>query len=280
MTPTLYSLAAPLNCQLAVYETGTPTGPPLLLLPGNSLSVASTYSALWNDPALTSFRVVAFDWPGCGASPWAPAAYGLSGLRQVLLAAWAALHLPGALVVAHSLAGHVLLDVLAGLPQVRGALLVGAPPVADAASLAAAFGTDPRMGYFYQAELPPTALEELLAFMLVSPLAPEPAGALRQALVQSDPAFRTTLGASLATGNLLDEVAIAAATPVPLAFAQGTAEALVQAAYFDTLPASPSRFGPPLHLLPGAAHLPMLETPAAFVQLVLALAAATAPPPL
>lgn len=273
MTPALLALPA-LGCEIACYEAGPATGPALLLLPGNSLSCASTYSVLWADPALAHFRLVAFDWPGCGASPWAdPAAYGLRGLRRVLLAAWETLHLAGTLVVAHSLAGHVVLDVLNQLAAVRDALLVGTPPL-NAARLGTAFFPDPRMSRFYEAQLSPDALDSLADLMLPSAHRPAHAAVLRQALQQTDPAFRTALAADIGAGHVVDEVAVLGRTAVPLAFAQGEAEAVVDPAYFATLPAPFARWGPALHRLGGAGHLPMLETPVAFRRLLLDFAAA------
>lgn len=282
MTPRLLALPA-LGSALACYEGGDPAGPPLLLLPGNSLSAASTYGALWADPALAGFRLLALDWPGCGASPWVSPAqhglYGLRGLRRVLRAAGAALPLAGALVVAHSLAGHLLLDVLADLPPLRGALLVGTPPLADAASLGAAFRPDPRAAGLFGAALTPAALADLLALLLHPAHHAAHAPALAAALRQSDPAFRTALSADIAAGHLVDEVAVLRDTRLPLALALGAADGLIDAAYFAGLPAAPARWGSALTLLAGAGHLPMLETPTAFGALLLAFAAATAPPP-
>lgn len=277
MTPHFHLLPT-LNTSVACYEGGNSSGPPLLLLHGNSLASAATYSALWADPALAHFRLLAFDWPGCGASPRAaPEAglYGLTGLRRVLPAVWQALELQGALVVAHSLAGHILLDVLdelTALGPVRGALLVGTPPLRDAADLATAFRPDPRLGSLFTAEVSEAQTEELIDVMLHPAQRPAHAAALRQALRQSDPAFRAALAADIGAGLFVDELAALTHSSVPLTLAQGEADGVINAAYFAGLPG-----GFPLHLLPEAGHLPMLEQPIAFSRLVQAMAAATAP---
>ncbi|HEX8504600.1 MAG TPA: alpha/beta hydrolase [Hymenobacter sp.] len=268
MLPASTLLSLPEGPAIAVYDTGG-TGPAIVLLPGNSLSVEATYGALVAELALAGYRLVAFDWPGCGASPWNPAWYGPARLRQALALAFAALAVPACVVVGHSLGGHLALGALPELPQVRGLLLSGAPPLGSAADFVAAFRPDPRMALMYQAGLTADELAQLVPAVLRSGAPAAEQALITQALRQSDPAFRTVLGAEVAAGNLLDEQAVLRATAVPVAFAHGQADALVNGAYLETL-AAPSRWGAPVHVLAGAGHTPMLEAPAAFAALLAA----------
>ncbi|NML68011.1 alpha/beta hydrolase [Hymenobacter sp. RP-2-7] len=274
MLPFPVLLALPQGPTVAVYDSGS-SGPVLLLLAGNSLSSASTYGALWAEPALAGYRRVAFDWPGCGASPWAPAWYGLEAPARVLALVVATLDLPATVVVGHSLGGHLALHALPRLPLVRGLLLVGTPPLGAAADFAHAFLPEPRMGLLYQAELSDAELAQLLPALL-QPAAPASQQApLAEALRQSDPAFRPALAAAIGAG-VPDEQAILRATAVPVAFALGEADALVSAAYLGAT-AAPTRWGALVHLVAGAGHTPMLETPAAFATLLAEFAAAVLP---
>lgn len=266
--PTLLSLSQ--GPTVAVYDSGG-AGPALLLLPGNSLSVVATYGDLMAEPALAGYRRVAFDWPGCGVSPWNAAWYGPTQLIETLVLATAALALPACVVVGHSLGGHLALGALARLPQVRGLLLAGTPPLGSAADFETAFRPDPRMGLLYQAYHTAAELAALVPALL-RPNAPAPTQQLlMDALHQSDPAFRTVLGAEIAAGNLLDERAVLRAGTVPVAFAHGPADALVNAEYLRAVEV-PQRWGAAVHELAGTGHTPMLEAPAAFARLLAAFA--------
>jgi pimeloyl-ACP methyl ester carboxylesterase len=233
------------------------------------LSAESTYGQMVAEPVLAGYRRVAFDWPGCGASPWALDWYGPARLTQALELVVKALALPTPLVVGHSLGGHLALAALPKLPQVHGLLLAGTPPLASAADLAAAFLPDPRMALLYQADLTDADLAQLLPALL-RPNAPAPLQArLAKALRQSDPAFRTVLAAEVETGNLADEQAVLRTTAVPVAFVLGAADALISAAHIQAV-AAPTRWGAPVHVLPNTGHTPMLEAPADFAELVAA----------
>lgn len=273
MLPSPTLLALPDGPTVALYDSGG-AGPVLLLLAGNSLS-SSTYDALWSEPALAGYRRVAFDWPGCGASPWAPAWYGLAAPARVLELVAATLDLPPTVVVGHSLGGHLALHALHRLPTVRGLLLVGTPPLGAAADFATAFRPEPRMGLLYQADLSDAELTQLLPALLRPRVPAELQALLAHALRQSDPAFRPALAAAIGHG-VPDEHAILQATTLPVAFALGEADALVSADYLRAV-AAPSRWGLPLHLLAEAGHTPMLETPAAFADLLAAFAGAVLP---
>ena len=264
LTPT--RLALPAGLTVAVYDTGGPK-PAVVLLPGNSLSVEATYGALAAEPALADFRLVAFDWPGCGASPWNAAWYGPVQLMSVLRQVLAALAVPACVVVGHSLGGHLALGALPQLPQVRGLLLSGTPPVGSAADLGAAFRPDPRMGYLYQAHLTEAELAELVPALLRSNAPAALQAGVKSALRLSDPAFRTVLASEIGAGNLADELAVLRHTAVPVALAHGADDALVSEAYLHQV-AVPSRWGAPVHVFGEAGHMPMLETPAAFAALL------------
>ncbi|RZK61949.1 MAG: alpha/beta hydrolase [Hymenobacter sp.] len=224
---------------------------------------------------MAGYRRVAVDWPGCGASPWAPAWYGLAAPARVLEVLAVALALPATVVVGRSLSGHLALHALLHLPAVRGLLLVGTPPLGTAADFAAAFHPEPRIGLLYQAELSDAEVAQLLPALLRPGAPAGPQALLIHALRQSDPAFRPALAAAIDAG-VPDEQAILRATTVPVAFALGKTDALVSADYLRAVVA-PSRWSMPLHVLAEAGHTPMLEAPAAFADLLATFAGAVLP---
>ena len=171
----------------------------------------------------------------------------------------------------HSYGGNLLFDALPMLPRLRGLLAVGAPPISTGADAGQAFRFDETGGLFYAPAL--TADQALdLARYVLQPI-PDPADVTRLLadLTRADGRFRAATAAAIAAGALADERGHVQVTPVPLAFAAGEFDPLLNPGYFDTLPA-PTLWGQHLHRVPAASHLPMLENPAAFNALLLAFA--------
>ena len=236
---------------------------------------ADIFTKQWHDPTLQQFRLVALDLPGHGQSPPALGHYSLPAMRAVVLAAVRALRLEQALVVAHSYAGLLFLELLPELPRLRGLMAVGAPPVSTPENVQAAFQFNDTVMLYYTLEVNAVQAEAMAHYAL-TPKAPHEVIALLTADIRrTDGRARTDLGASLAAGAIGDQVGHVARTHVPLAFVAGTLDRGLHLAYFDSLAAS-SRWGEPVNLIPATGHSPFIESPAAFTQLLLAFAAATA----
>ncbi|GAA4503748.1 alpha/beta hydrolase [Hymenobacter ginsengisoli] len=274
MLPVPFLLPAA-GLSLAAYEAGDPAGPPLLLLHGNSLA-ADVFERQWQAPALQGFRLVAFDLPGHGQSPPAPGHYGVAAMRTIVLEAVRALRLEHALVVAHSYGGNLLLELLPDLPNLRGLLTIGAPPVSTPAEMQAAFQLSETGKLFYVASLSATQVDALARYCLRPDPAPAEVALLAAAIARADGRARADLLVSIGAGEMRDEVGNVGKTLVPLALAVGEFDHAINFAYFDDL-AAPSRWGGVLHVVPGSGHSPFLENPTVFNQLVLDFAAATSP---
>ena len=258
---------------VATYEGGDPNGLPLFFLHGNSLA-ADTFGRQWRDPAFQSFRLVAMDLPGHGQSPAARGNYSVPAMRALV---WAAVHALGAaraVAVGHSYGGNLLLELLPDLPELRGLLTVGAPPVSTPAEMQAAFRLSETGLLFYEAALS-AAQTEALACYCLRPGAPADELAILAAdIARADGRARPELLASILAGGLRDEVAHVEQTAVPLAFAVGEFETAIHFAYFEGLMA-PSRWQKALHVVPCSGHSSFLENPAAFNSLLLDFALAT-----
>ncbi|MBJ6107846.1 alpha/beta hydrolase [Hymenobacter sp. BT523] len=252
---------------IATYQAGDPTGQPVLFLHGNSLA-ASTFQHQFDAPELQHLHLVALDWPGCGASPDAPACYHPRQFQEVLCEAIGALGIQSALLVGHSYGGHLGLHALPAVPSLRGLLAVGTPPVNVPDDVAAAFALDERGQSFYQAAVSNEQRADLVALCLGPGASAEVQQVVDSALRRADGRLRAAIGSALAAGEIPDETAIARATRVPLAFAAGEADPLLHFRYFEQV-AAPARWGAPLHVVPGAGHTPFLENPAAFNALLL-----------
>ena len=257
---------------VATYEGGEPTGQPLFFLHGNSLA-ADTFGRQWRDPALQQFRLVAMDLPGHGQSP-AAGNYSVPAMRAVVRATMQALGAEQAIAVGHSYGGNLLLELLPNLPELRGLLTIGAPPVSTPTEMHAAFRLSETGMLFYEAALSAVQIEALARYCL-RPDAPADEIALLAAdIARTDGRARTDLLASIGAGDMSDEVAHVGQTTVPLAFVVGEFEEAINFAYFDGL-AVPSGWGKALHVVPGSGHSPFLENPAAFNQFLLHFALAT-----
>lgn len=189
------------------------------------------------------------------------------------MAAVQALRLEQAVVVAHSYAGLLFFDLLPELPTLRGLLAVGAPPVTTGADVQAAFQSNDTVALYYVDSVTAEQAKAMARYAL-GPAAPAVEEERMMAdIMRTDGRFRTALGASLAAGELGDEVGNVARTSVPLALIAGAEDRGLHLPYFHTLVA-PSRWGATVHLVPDAGHAPFLESPKAFNQLLLDFVAA------
>jgi len=112
--------------ELAVFETGAPDGPPVLLLHGLGLWTSVTWDRLVArlDPRR---RYVALDLPGFGASEKPDARYDTAFFRHVLEAAVPALGAGQVALVGHSLGGLLAADFAGAHPDRVRRLVLLAP---------------------------------------------------------------------------------------------------------------------------------------------------------
>ncbi|KAL6709024.1 hypothetical protein ACN47E_002151 [Coniothyrium glycines] len=109
--------------------------PTILLLHGNSSS-AKIFRHIFDSEDITSaFRVVAFDYPGHGASSNAPEpdkSYSMSGYADLAVHVLQHLNIAEVVVFGWSLGGHVGIELIpllqAASIQLRGLMITGTPP--------------------------------------------------------------------------------------------------------------------------------------------------------
>ncbi len=262
------------NGKIAVHESAG-DGPPIVLIHGNSAS-ARAFAKQLDGPLGARFRLVAIDLPGHGASDDAtdPSLYTLRGHAQAVRAAVDALGLAQAHFVGWSLGGHIALEMAPGLPEAKGFLIFGAPPLSLPPAMAEAFLPNPAMNFGFA----PSFERAQGAAYVASFFAPEFADVgptfLEDAL-RTDGRARAGLPASFAPGASLDEVEVVRELKAPLAILHGAKEQLVNDAWFATL-AMPTLWRGAVQTIPDAGHAPQWETPAAFDALVTAFVAETA----
>lgn len=239
------------------YLASAGKGPCLLMLHGNSSSAtafSAQFAALGDD-----YRLLAVDLPGHGLSDAAPGHYSFAGYAQWLVRLVAALELSDYFILGHSLGGHAALEALPTLSELRGLILLGAPPF-NSQLASHLFARDPSDGLVFTDELAPEQIERLArAFVHHERNEPELLIRLSHFITRTDPAVRAELGRSLAQGQCQDELQLLARHRIPTLLLQGRDDAFIKAERCLEL----ARQIPHLRveLIDDCGHCPHLEQP-------------------
>ncbi|MCC9307219.1 alpha/beta hydrolase [Kitasatospora sp. RB6PN24] len=249
------------------YRQSAGRGRAVVLVHGNSSS-SRAWQALLDGPFGQRYRCLALDLPGHGGS--APAAsgdgYSLPGHAEVLVRFVAAVDAQDALVVGHSLGGHIVLEAAPALTGCAGFAVFGTPPMADLTAMPVAFLPNPLVNMGFTAEVTPEEARAYAAGQL-APGSALPVEPIAREILATDGAARAGLAASLAAGAFADEVAVAAGLDRPLAVLHGREEQLVSLAYLESLEL-PRLWRGAVQVVEGAGHSLQLEAPEALAQLL------------
>src|SRR5579863_4689602 len=140
------------NGAIAVHESGG-EGPSAILIHGNSSS-SRAFSRQLDGPLGKRFRLVAVDLPGHGASDDAgDGAYSLRGHARAVQTVVDAIGLHEARFVGWSLGGHVALEMAPDLPNARGFVIFGTPPLGFPPAMGGAFLPNPAMAFAFAERL-------------------------------------------------------------------------------------------------------------------------------
>jgi pimeloyl-ACP methyl ester carboxylesterase len=262
------------NGAIAVCESEG-QGPAALFIHGNSSS-SRAFSRQLDGPLGQSFRLVAVDLPGHGASEDAkdPSAYSLPGHARAVRAVIDALGLAQARFVGWSLGGHIAMEMAPDLPDARGFAIFGAPPLAFPPAMETAFLPNPAAGIIFEERIDRGQAEVFVASLFRPGFGDVPAFFLRDAL-RTDGRARSGLGASIAPGGYRDEVVVVRDLKAPLAVLHGAEEQLINGTYFASL-VMPTLWRGAVQAIPRAAHAPQWETPEVFNALLEAFMTETA----
>lgn len=234
-------------------------GRAVVLVHGNSLS-----SVIWRpqleDPELKDLRLVALDLPGHGESPWLKdgEAYTLDGYATAVADHVRAL--PDPILVGHSLGGHICIRALAKAQNVRGLMLVGAPPMTSAADMAEAFLPTPAMANAFKPDL---SVQDARASAEVYTWPDSPwIGPMADMIMNADPRVRSDLGRELMSGHWADELALIRQSNVPVCMVQGQDEPSIALEYLNGI--ARAFWQERVQVLAGCGHSPQLQRPDRF----------------
>ncbi|MBI5034156.1 MAG: alpha/beta hydrolase [Chloroflexi bacterium] len=258
--------------QVAYYESKG-TGPAVILIHGNSSSGLS-YQRQIESSLGDKYRLVALDLPGHGDSDRASdvSQYSLPGYAAVVAAAAQALNMPDAILVGWSLGGHIALEAHNLLPQAKGFVIFGTPPLAFPPAMQDAFLPNPAVNIGFQVDV---TKEEAAAYAqsffapqsFVAPNASIDLQHFIADILRTDGNARAGLAASIKPNGYQDEVQVVANLTRPLAILHGECEQLVSAPYIRSL-TMPTLWRNQIQIIPGAGHAPHVEQPDKFNTLI------------
>jgi pimeloyl-ACP methyl ester carboxylesterase len=249
------------------YRESAGTGHAVVLVHGNSAS-SKAFERQLNSPLGSTLRLIALDLPGHGQSADATdlAAYGLQGYARTLAAFAQGLGVADAVFVGWSLGGHIVLEAAADLPQARGFMIFGTPPLGFPPAMERAFLPNPAMNIGFASEITREQAEQY-AQAVFRPRHTEVPPVFVEDIVRTDGRARAQLAASIAPGGYRDEIEVVAHLGRPLAVLHGAQEQLVNGSYFDGL-AMPNLWRGAVQAFTEAGHMPHWEDAHAFNKLL------------
>ncbi|QJP17589.1 alpha/beta hydrolase [Starkeya sp. ORNL1] len=245
---------------IAVLESSG-TGMPVLLIHGNS-SCKEVFLRQLESPAATRYRMIAMDLPGHGDSTDATdeRAYTIPGYAETALNVLEAMGASNAAVLGWSLGGHVGLEMLARRPNLKGLMIVGAPPYAHGfLGMMRAFQVNLSLLLATRAKLSLMEARRFARTSLGAAYDPIFLDVVRRTDVRARPALYR--GMMRADGA--DQKQIAEHASAPIAVLNGSEEPFARLDYLAEL-AYGDLWDGQCHVIEGAGHAPFLERPGAF----------------
>lgn len=247
------------DCKIAVYESGPSTDLSILFLHGNSAG-AAMFKEQFNFSLNDKFHLVAIDLPGHGKSCGAEEpenSYNLPSIVKAVGRIIADINKP-LIIAGSSFGGHIALELLdIESILIKGIFIDGTPPLTSAADLSNAFLPNPASASLFKEQNSDEELKQLTAACINNP---KHYAFFEDMVKTTDPRFRSFIFKSVANNEMKDEKLIAETSSVPIAVLHGEADKIINRDYYEKI-AYNSLWRSRIHLIPDAGHLPCLENP-------------------
>jgi len=247
--------------RIAYHEVPGP-GPVLLFIHGNS-SAKEIFHQQLDDIQLALYRRIAIDLPGHGESGDAAnpdETYTVHGFGDAAMAFLDAMQIRHAAIFGWSLGGHVALELMGRWSGTFAVWISGTPPLSNnPAELSAGFQQRPEGAHTFNGNRT-AADSEFHARAAIGPGC-EFAPWMLQAALRTDPRFPPAMLKSAMAGQDLDEKALVANSPVPLAIDVGADDPFISIPYLQQLSCRSLWTGKVL-IHPGLQHAPFYQAPA------------------
>lgn len=242
-------------------------GFPIVFIHGNSLS-ASTFINQFNDPLLDKYRLISFDLPGhgnTGKSNNPEQDYSPVSFIKILIELCSRLNIGNGVLIGHSLGGHIVLDSLPHLPDIKGIVTFGTTPLSSPPRLDLAFLPNPILQLIFKPDLSEEEILQVASGFIAQGV--DIPKEIQESLHKTDPLVRLYIGKALSGGATLDEISILVNRKIPYLLVHGEKDRLVNRNYFDLIPKE-LIWNEIIQLIEEAGHTPQLENPNVFSKIL------------
>jgi pimeloyl-ACP methyl ester carboxylesterase len=243
-------------------------GFPVVLIHGNSLSALS-FEYQFNSPVLKKYRLIAPDLPGhgdTGKSQDPETVYSPFNYIKVIVEVCSKLNAGNGVIAGHSLGGHLIISALRELPDLKGALVFGTPPLTSPPRMDLAFQPGPAIGLAFKPELNEYEINLLASgFVMQGIMVPE---VIVSSIRNTDPLVRFYIGRALMSGQGNDEPERIREFGKPFAILHGENDQLVNRDYIKGFLAG-NLWEKKAQLIKNSGHSPQIEQAELFNSLLL-----------
>lgn len=239
---------------ITIYCKGDLEQNPIIFLHGNSLS-SLTFKKQFEKIDLP---LIAIDLPGHGCSSFAKdyeKTYSIPGYAKIIIDVINHLKIKKFILVGHSLGGHIAINVASELKHTSGLFIFGTPPLNSIKSLEGAFQPNPLFPLLLQ-----NSLSLLDATLLAKDMLhqQEYMEVLKNDILTTDPSARSSFGAFIAKGIVVNEVEIIKTRHFPTAIIHGEKDTFINKGYIDSIGFS-NLFWGKIHQISNSGHCPQIE---------------------
>ena len=249
------------HADISVTETSG-KGLPVLLIHGNS-SCKEVFAKQLGSPMAETYRMIAFDLPGHGASSDAynpSETYSMKGYADVVLEVMRGLDVTQAVIFGWSLGGHIAIELLPQFSGLVGLMISGAPPVQPTGEgMQAGFKAHPMVGLIGKGDL----TEEEVSIFSDGAYGPAATPTFEAALRRTDGRARTMMFEGLFNGKTSDQRELVVSSKVPVAIVNGENDPIINTDYVGGLDYA-SLWDKHCFVFRGEGHAPFLTNPEVF----------------
>jgi pimeloyl-ACP methyl ester carboxylesterase len=250
------------NQSIALYQKGS--GDTTLFFVCGNASSMELFNRQFESNLIKKFHLVVIDLPGHGNSAYASNPekdYTITGFLNIISGVIDHLNLKNIIYIGHSFGGHIILQSLDKLRDVKGLVVFGSTPSGTPPAFEKAFFPHPSTEYIFRADLS-DSMFKIWAEALFEPGVEIPEF-ITVNMRKADPLVRSTIGASISLGLFHDELLLAEKLKVPLAIFHGEHDQLVNPEYLEGLSIAMT-WKNKIHYIPDAGHSPQWENPDRF----------------
>lgn len=237
----------------------------ILMIHGNSLS-KETFIPQLESGLFDEYRLIAVDLPGHGDTKMhSNITCSLKSMAEFISEFADKVIDEEILLVGHSLGGHLCIQAASEISKLKGFFLMGTPPLTSSEMEATPFNNHLAMGLLFKDKLKSDELESIANSMHFN--SPETAKRIKEAFLKTNLTLRSSLGASVASGEYKDELYELERIGMTPALVLGEKDELIHAVYVKEI-AKSIGWQHKVHTVPSAGHTVQLEAPDAVNSLI------------